>query len=64
MAPVAPDDGRERLYYNPDSVAVPDHGLHNCSTEGTAYTVQAAVVDDDSRVELTFCSSDCLADWV
>lgn len=36
----------------------------NCDTEQTTYTLEADVVDSDSSIELTFCSSDCLEDWV
>jgi len=36
----------------------------NCDIERRAYTLCAHPDDSDSVVELSFCSSDCLADWV
>lgn len=39
-------------------------GCINCDTDGAAYTLQAHVEESDSNVRLTFCSTDCLQDWV
>lgn len=36
----------------------------NCETEGTAYTLQAHVQDGNAQIDLAFCSSDCLEQWV
>lgn len=36
----------------------------NCETDLTAYTLQAHVEDEDHRVDLSFCSTDCVSEWV
>ncbi|WP_276316225.1 hypothetical protein [Halomicrobium salinisoli] len=36
----------------------------NCDTNGTAYTLLAHVEGSDSKVDLSFCSTDCLEEWV
>jgi len=36
----------------------------NCNTEDRAYTLRAHVVDSESDVDLAFCSTDCLEQWV
>jgi hypothetical protein len=36
----------------------------NCDTDDRAYTLRAHVADSDSDVDLTFCSTDCLEQWV
>jgi len=36
----------------------------NCDTDTRAYTLRAHVDDADSDVDLTFCSTDCLDQWV
>jgi hypothetical protein len=36
----------------------------NCETDRRAYTLHAHVDDSDSTIELPFCSSDCLDEWV
>ena len=36
----------------------------NCDTDTRAYTLRAHVHDADSDVDLTFCSTDCLDQWV
>jgi len=39
-------------------------GCINCDTDGTAYTLRAHVEDTESNVDLAFCSTDCLEEWV
>ena len=36
----------------------------NCNTDDRAYTLRAHVSDADSNVDLPFCSTDCLEQWV
>lgn len=39
-------------------------GCINCDTNGTAYTLRTHVEESDANVDLTFCSTDCLEEWV
>ncbi|MFT4920967.1 MAG: hypothetical protein ACI8XM_000159 [Haloarculaceae archaeon] len=36
----------------------------NCDSDTQAYTLRAHVENSNSDVDLQFCSSDCLDDWV
>ncbi len=36
----------------------------NCETDAEAYTLRAHVMDAESKVDLPFCSTNCLQDWV
>ena len=36
----------------------------NCEMDATAYTLRAHLKDSNGEVELPFCSTDCLRDWV
>lgn len=36
----------------------------NCETNARAYTLKAHVMDAENEVDLPFCSTDCLRDWV
>lgn len=39
-------------------------GCVNCETDLQAYTLRAHVEDGNSEVDLPFCSTDCLEEWV
>lgn len=36
----------------------------NCQDSGISYTLRAHEATADAEVELTFCSTECLAEWV
>lgn len=36
----------------------------NCREDGVSYTLKTHVADPETQVELDFCSTDCLAEWV
>jgi len=36
----------------------------NCQDRQVSYTLTADLTDSPAPVELTFCSSECLSDWV
>lgn len=36
----------------------------NCKTDGVSYTLKTHVADPETQIELSFCSTDCLAEWV
>jgi hypothetical protein len=39
-------------------------GCINCDTDDQAYTLRAHVEESNANVDLNFCSTDCLEDWV
>ena len=39
-------------------------GCVNCDAEHRAYTLRAHVENSESEVELSFCSTDCVDEWV
>lgn len=39
-------------------------GCINCDTNGAAYTLRTHVEATDANVDLAFCSTDCLEEWV
>jgi len=39
-------------------------GCVNCRTDGTQYTLKAHLDGGGAEVDLTFCSSECLEEWV
>lgn len=41
-----------------------DMSCTNCDTEITAYTLRVHVEESDSKVDMSFCSTDCVASWV
>lgn len=36
----------------------------NCETDATAYTLRAHVMESNGEIDLPFCSTDCLREWV
>lgn len=38
-------------------------GCINCKNGGVSYTLKTHVADPETEIELTFCSTECLAEW-